>query len=129
MKLNPNCVRDILLSVEDISDFDSETTYRRDDMQLPRLSFYEHEEIVYHIRQCELSGLIYQVSYTDGGSNVYIRDLSPEGHEFLSRIRNDNLFSKVKDIAKEIGLSSLKDLSEIAASCAAIIIKSHFNLT
>lgn len=128
MKLNPDIIRDILLSVEDISDFDTVTIYRRDQMSLPRLEKYSHEEIKYHILQCEKFELIYQVEYTDGGSNIYIRDLTPAGHEFLANIRNDTFFNKIKDVAKDIGVSSLKDLTQIASASAMVLIKSHFNL-
>lgn len=128
MKLNPDCVRDILLSVEDNSDFDHETTYKLADMKLSRLSNYSHEEITYHILQCELSEFIYDVSYMDGGIHIDIRDLTPAGHDFLANIRNDTFFQKVKDIGKDLGLSSLKDITQIATSCATLLIKSHFNL-
>lgn len=128
MKLNPDCIRDILISVEEQSDFHHETVYKKNDMQLERLSKYPHDEIIYHIHQCELSNFIYGVHYMDGGIHIDIHDLTPGGHEFLANIRNDHFFEKVKSIAGELGLHSLTDISSIALNCASMLIKAHFNL-
>ena len=51
-----------------------------------------------------------------------------KGHEFLANIRNDSFYNKVKDIGTELGVQSLKDLTQIALSAASLVIKSHFNL-
>ena len=37
-------------------------------------------------------------------------------------------YNKVKDIGTELGVQSLKDLTQIALSAASLVIKSHFNL-
>lgn len=129
MKLNPDCVRDILLSVEDQSDFHHETVYRKNNMLLERLEKYSHDEIIYHIQQCELANLIYGVDYMDGGIHIDIRDLTPNGHDFLANIRNDNFFNKVKNICKELGLNSLSDINQVAVNCAMVLIKSYFKIS
>ena len=127
MKLNPDCIRDILLTVEDHSDFYHQTEYKHES-PFERLQKYTHDEIVYHIMQCEQSGLIYDVHYYDGGYHTDIRDLSPAGHEFLANIRNDSFFNKIKNIAKELGTNSLKDISQIATASASMLIKAHFEI-
>lgn len=128
MKLNPDCIRDILLTAEDTCDFSTPWTYDKDKEKSSFLANYSHEEIVYHIRQCYASDLIDGVQFYEDGSTVYIGDLTPDGHEFLANIRNDTFFNKVKAIAEELGVTSLNNLSQIAVNCAALIIKSHFGL-
>lgn len=114
MRLNPDCIRDILMAVETHSDFCTQAEYKVED-PFPELSCYTHEEILYHIRQCEESGLITEVHYYDGGKHTDISDLTPTGHEFLANIRNDSIWKKV--ISKGSG-ASLSILMELAKQTA-----------
>ena len=81
MQLNPTCIRDILITVESHSDFHTCTHYKVED-PFPELSGHSHEEILYHIRQCEESGLIQDVHFYDNGKHTDIADLTPAGHDF-----------------------------------------------
>lgn len=128
MRLNPDIVRGVLLTVEEKCDFNNTWTYERDNYESEYLAELTHDEIIYHISQCYKAGLLDFVEYADMGDSAEISDLSPAGHEFLANIRDDTFFDKIKNIGKEIGTNSLKDLTQIAASCATLIIKSHFNL-
>lgn len=92
---------------------------------LPNYSF---DEVMYHIRQCQLNNFFFQATINITGTSCVVSDLSPEGHEFLANIRNDSFYNKVKSIGAELGVQSLKDLTQIALSAASLIIKSHFNL-
>ena len=114
MKLNPDCIRAILITVEDHSDFNHPTEYDADN-PFDTLCSFTHEEIIYHIFQCEKSGLLDGVHYYDGGTHTDIRDLSPAGHEFLANMRNDVIWKKV--ISKGVGapLSILMALAKEAA--------------
>lgn len=115
MKINAFCIRDILLTVEENSDFYHHTCYSKS-APFERLSHYSHEEIIYHIKQCKEFGLITDVHYYDGGTSVDIADLSPKGHEFLANIRNDSVWKKViskcADASLPILLSAAKELAE-----------------
>jgi len=62
MKLNPECIRDILLTVEETTSFGTFMKYTAD-AEYPRFSAYSQNEIFYHIKQCELSGLLTKVSW------------------------------------------------------------------
>lgn len=124
MKLNPDCIRDILLTVEDNSTIDSGIQYPDDSLEL--LSKYEPDEVLYHIKQCELSYLVTKVERFVGGS-CYILDLSPSGHEFLANIRSDNNWNKTKSIAKTVGSQSLSAIKDIATGVISELIKSQFN--
>lgn len=53
MKLNPDCIRDILLAVEEIPDINHH--WRFDKETVPELlPNYSFDEVMYHIRQCQL---------------------------------------------------------------------------
>ena len=101
MKLNPDCIRGILLTVEEKCNFDTPWEYDRDTFESEYLAEFSHEEIVYHIKQASVSGLIENVHYYDGGATVLIGDLTPLGHEFLANIRAKSLWNKVKSKATD----------------------------
>lgn len=116
MKLNPDCIRDILLSIEDSADFMNCFEYRIDEAEgIPnRLAKYSHDEIIYHIRQCSMSNLITTPSYYDGGDCICIQDLTPSGHQFIANIRSDTVWNNTKTLASKIGSYSLDVLTNIA---------------
>lgn len=125
MKLNPDCVRDILLVVESIPDI--KHYYRFNSETIPSLlPKYKIEEVIYHLRQCELNGFFFNPSHTLNYEEYTVSDLTPKGHEFLANIRSDTFFNKVKNICKELGLNSLTDLNRVALNCATVLIKSYF---
>lgn len=95
MKLNPECLRGILLTVEDNCTFSTSWLYQQNNFDLEHLAEYDHEEIIYHIRQASQSGLIQGVQYYDNGKCVMISDLTPSGHEFLANIRSDKLWKRL----------------------------------
>lgn len=125
MKLNPDCIRDILLVVEKQTDVNNLASFtnREDFEQLP---MYSPNEIMYHIRQCDHSGLFLdKVIYVSEG--CFVKDLSPKGHEFLADIRQDTNWNRTKDIAKNVGSYSIKALSGIASQVIADVISRQFN--
>ena len=119
MKLNINCIRDILLTIEENCDFETPWEYQEDSPDSKFLSNYNHEEIVYHIKQAEKSDLIDGVDYFESGSNIYISDLTPKGHEFLANIRNDTVWKKVLSKASNASLPIILEVAKDAA-------KKHF---
>lgn len=80
MKLNPDCVRDILLAVEEGCDIGKGVSIPGPNCSC--LQSYNESEVLYHVRQCDLSGFLYQAK-TDLLGTYTIRDLTPAGHEFL----------------------------------------------
>ena len=56
MQLNPDCIRDILISVEEKTSLND--PIRFDPGKIPStLTQYPDDVILYHVKQCELSGL------------------------------------------------------------------------
>lgn len=129
MKLNNDCVRDILMTVEDNCDFEKAFTYDKSEPIPKRLKSYSHDEIIYHIRQCKMSNLITVSKFYNSGATVIINDLTPSGHQYLTNIRSDTVWNKTKKVAGEIGVYSLNSMVEIANQIVISIIKSHFGLT
>lgn len=122
MKLNPDCIRDILLYVESETDLD--TFVEMAPESIPSgLSIYSFSELAYHVKQAELSGLLKVLSwYLDG--SFLIEYLLPPGHQFLSDIREDTNWNKTKEIAKSVGSNSLDVMKDIASGVIATLIQS-----
>ena len=124
MKLNPDCIRDILIYIEEHCDL--LTMVEISPTELPvQLSAYKPNEVMYHIKQCELSGMFGEkVSWYMSG-NCIIRYLSPAGHQFLSDIRSDNTWNKTKQIAENVGVNAIDTLKQIAAGVITALIQSQ----
>lgn len=101
MKLNPDCIRDILLQIGAVVYFHNAVTF--DCKSTERfLSQYMIDEILYHVRQAHASNLITQPSFYDSGTTFVVGDLTPQGHEFIANIRKDMIWNNVKDVSKKL---------------------------
>ena len=129
MKLNPDCIRDILISVEEATDGSSVFRYGKDNVKHEHLKKYEHNEIFYHMQQCKMAGLIVGFQPFDDGDCVLIMDLSPDGHEFLANVRQDSIWNKTKEISAKVGSSSLSTLMQIAINVVTSLINGYFGIT
>lgn len=125
MKLNPDCIRDLLIEIEQTC-----TTYNQFDSihHIENLiSKYSKDELAYHARQCSFAGLIYDYkTYISG--DWMVGDLTPKGHEFLANIREDTIWNNVKDISSKVGSKSVSALSQIASGVITEIIKSQLGI-
>ncbi|WP_297711076.1 DUF2513 domain-containing protein [Dysosmobacter sp.] len=122
MKLNHDCVRDVLLAVE-AAPF--ENTYPEQlQSMLPQ---YSEDELVYTCLKLDEAGYLNaQFDQYLGGHLVlcWIESMTFNGHEFLDTIRDDTNWGKVKDTAKKAGVFSMKALGQIAQGVAQAAITS-----
>lgn len=121
LRLNPDCIRDILFAVEENTGYREELAIGRNETLPTQLLKYDFKTVVYHVNQCILSGLVIK-GHPLLRVDVCIADLSPAGHEFLANIRADNNWSKVKKKASEVGSQSLSVLAEIAGQVIASML-------
>ena len=128
MKLNIDCIRDILLTIEEKTGYDNPMIYNPTMADYKLLNNYDWQEIMYHIIQCKNANLI-DCDEPDLYDNVLIRDLTIEGHKFIANIRDNNNWNKVKGIAKNAGSFSIDVIKDIASNviseAIAAIIKSR----
>lgn len=127
MKLNPDCIRDILFVVEENTSF-NQMLRLTDDNMFGLESKYQHDEILYHVRQCQWLNLLDVEMWTMTG-DCLIKDLTPLGHEFIANVRKNEVWTNVKNIAGQIGSASLSALVQIASNVVTNLIKSQFSIT
>jgi hypothetical protein len=123
VKLNPDCIRDILITVEN-SEFGSHMTLEKLCEKLPN---YTRDEIHYCCIKLNEAGmlevLIVQMMRQTMPGIKTINDLTFEGHEFLADIKSDNAWNKTKSIAKNIGSFSIHALKDISVGVVSELIK------
>ena len=116
MKLNMDCIRDILIAVESLNYGDVYTIPKLHD-NLPN---YSEETLDYHCRQLTDAGFLDALTINVMGCPypqvARIMDLTFTGHQFLADILSDTIWNKTKDIAKSVGAESLHAIKDIAVN-------------
>ena len=114
MKLNPDCVRDVLLAVES-SSFGERMTLDGLNAKLPQ---YSTEDLWYTCLKLEEGGYLQLLTMNALRMPMpmikEIKSMTYFGHEFLDSIREENNWGKVKTVAQKAGAFSLTALGEIA---------------
>jgi|AKZA01.1.fsa_nt_gi Hypothetical protein (DUF2513). len=114
MKLNHDCVREVLLCIEENMELN--------DQILPNqlvLHNYTYDEIAYTVQKLIEAGFIKgkdQGTMDDAGLCL-IFGLTWNGHEFLDTIRDPRIFSETqKKILSTVGSTSLSIVASVATS-------------
>lgn len=136
MKLNHNCVRDVLLYLESVPyvetncDGDMEFTEVALDSICEALPKYAMEVIFYTLFELNDGGYISlsEENSDDAITNCCVNYITYSGHEFLNTIRANPTWEKTLDIAGEIGNFSLRILEKIAEGVATAAIKQKLGL-
>lgn len=133
MKLNYDCIRDVLLFLE------NNLTYTDNKMELEHKRFnigaipskleskYDKFDVQYSIEKLAEIEYIRLVNVKHGASGYildgYIDDITMYGYDFLEQIREDNIWNATKDIAYKIGVTSIRMLGTIATTIITEICK------
>lgn len=127
MQLNPDCVRDTLLYLEENLTINCQQD-NFEPIRLPQLiegmqneykDKYSQEDIwytVYNLRQVHfIEGNISQLG-TYKMAHCDIENITWNGHQFLSTVRPDTIWEATKKKAKQIGGISINGLSMISSA-------------
>lgn len=123
MQLNPECVRDVLLTIES-ADIHQRMTL---DWLAGKIN-YDNDELWYTCIKLSEAGFL-EVNTTRQIRSPLpiisiIRGLTYQGHEFLNEIRDDTNWGKIKEIGKKVSIFSIKQLADIAKTVACEVITS-----
>lgn len=118
MKLNYDCVRSVLLTVEKSKTIDEELnlnplTVETIFEQLPK---YEDNEILYTIEKLKEAGYINAALQFATGHFIdgAVSSTTYSGHEYLDNIREPDVWRKVKAMLKNAGATTLPLISQAA---------------
>lgn len=143
MKLNLDCIREIMLCIEDNTGLRQSCcfidTSLNDamefvgdikeplDYQSKLLEQYDNDELIYHLHYCIEADLL-TISDLSNPYMILIDDLTPKGHDFLAHIRPETTWQKAKKIAEPIGALTVNSITQIAANVVTAGIKGYFGL-
>lgn len=117
MRLNHECIRDIILIVEDTTTA-SIPYVSAEKIHNDLNDIYDEETINYHILYIESADLVERVSIADGNIPIHIWDLTPLGHDYASNIRDNKVWSKVISAVSKFTSVSLPVLIDKSAQIA-----------
>lgn len=116
MIFNPDCIRDILIECEMLSDGFQEIYIEENNIPCA-LSKYSWNELLYHLKQCQSANLFDENSGEDILGGFIVNDLSPEGHELLQKIKPISIWKKLL----RRGANSLPTLISIVVDIANLL--------
>ena len=115
MELNHDCVRTLLLEIEDNKKLGEPLTeYNFKDNIV--FSKYDFETVMYSLLKLkEAEYLNVQFSWSEGTIVAWIiNDITWSGHEFLDNIRDTETWQKVKSVASKTSSMSVTLMSKLA---------------
>lgn len=121
MKLNYDCIRDVLLYLEENLRLDENLSFQTIsfDKLYPAesLASYSREDIFYTLYNLDEVGFIdAEIQYgNDGPYYAYVENITYAGHEFLSVIRPKKVWDKTKSFLSQIGTASIPIILEYAS--------------
>ena len=125
MKLDIDCVRDVLLEFEQLP-LGIHTVH-----SFPRsVAKYGIDNVDYTIAKLTEAGYVSAdvTRLTDGTYDFYgIFDITFPGHQFLEKIKDNKIWSKTKTVASAIGSKAFDVIAQIATAKISELIGMHFN--
>ena len=118
MKLNYDCIRSVLLTVEKSKTIDEELNLNPLAVEtiFEQLPKYEDSEILYTIEKLKEAGYINAALHFAVGHFIdgTVSSITYSGHEYLDNIREPEVWRKVKTMLKNAGAITLPLISQAA---------------
>ena len=111
MRLNHDCIRELMLYIEDNIKYSSDTIAFTP--MCNNFSNYTENELVYHINMLYQAGFI-QKPTSAGRTIALVPSLTWTGHEYLDNIRDKTAWQMVKDGAFDLSSMSLSLVGQLS---------------
>lgn len=120
MKLNPNCVRDILSLCENFLDLNDDLSWKKLRLQdfCQNLSSYSRETIAYTLILLDEADYI-NCNIIESDNNIidiFVFRLTYSGHEFIETIRSNSVWEKITSCISKVGTASLPVIQQLGSS-------------
>lgn len=127
MKLNHNCVRDLLLYIEDNLEYGYYLNVNK-----TKIKKYSQHEILYSADK------LLEAGYITGDKNILldgkgiprikINSITWSGHQFLDNIRDNKVWENTKGILSKFSSVSIGVISNVASQVISNMVKSQMGL-
>lgn len=125
MKLNIDCVRDVLLEIESLPLSEPINSH---DLAI-RLKDYNYDDVIYSIKKLNDEKFIEALNTsTLTDCSFIIKELSWDGHQLLDTIRPQKVWDSTKEKIKSLGSTSLKVMLDVATKAAIDHVKKTMGL-
>ena len=128
MFLNTDCVRDVLLYIEEQDNMELNGNLKRIKLEKIKEHFskkYTEEDVQYSVKNLFQGGFL-EGNYNEDANHhftgCYIYDVTYNGHIFADSIRPESIWKKSKDKIKTLGISSIKMLSAVCVEVAKVAV-------
>lgn len=126
MNLNQDCIRDLLLYLEENLSLERNITVNN-----IKIKDYSQEDLIYTAQKlfeagylnCKISNFI-----TSSIPFIDVSSLTYNGHQFLDTIRDNKVWTKTKGILSSFKSVSIEILSETASKVLVSLIEQQFNI-
>ncbi|MDK7927103.1 MAG: DUF2513 domain-containing protein [Staphylococcus simulans] len=125
MKLDHDCIRDILLTIEEM-DYTITGLTKNVFEEQNRIQKYESIQVLYTLKRLNDAGFI-NVMFAKGEAFYHfynVHSMTYSGHQLLDDIRDDKVWKETKDKASKLSSVSIPVLQQIASS----VVKQMFGL-
>lgn len=126
MKLNHECVRDVLIHIEE----NLEYGYYMD-FSAVSLKSYSQEDLIYTADKLLEAGLISgerKQFISSSIPSIRIESLTWNGHQFLDNIRDDGVWKDTKKVISKFSSVSLSLIGNIASQVITSLVQSQIGL-
>lgn len=129
MKLNQDCVRDVMLYIEDKAVF-GDFLYLDEFLSADELSKYDENTIKYTLAKLdETDYLNSSIQWTNGDIYTFNTGMITwNGHKFLDTIRDNQVWSKTKSITKGFTSVSISLVENIASKVISDLVAKQMGL-
>lgn len=119
MKLNQDCLRDLMLELEDKL-FINTHIYTDEFRTLEIFNKYSDEDVYYSLKQLIKMGLINGATKNQAATvqpyYIDVYDIEPKGHEFLNNVRDDNVWKETKKRISKFASVSIPVLQQVSTA-------------
>ncbi|WP_167628973.1 DUF2513 domain-containing protein [Listeria valentina] len=130
MKLNSECVRDILLEIEIKQSVLFEKLYYEDLKKFDSYAKHGHDQFFYCLYRLKEAGYV-DFSYKIIEEKIHFFCFSKitwEGHQFLDNIRDSAVWKNTKKSVSKFSSVSISFLSKVASNVLSQMIKNNLSV-
>lgn len=131
MKLDYDCLRQILLTIEEDLVWEDDLNYCRLNLKhmVQKLSKFSKADIAYTSKIAIEANLIegYLNDCDCGILDISYFGLTYEGHQFIDTVRENKIWKKTKEILSSVGGASLSVITSIANDCLTNFISNRLS--
>lgn len=126
MRLNQDCIRDLLLYLENNLSIDKNLCING-----LKLKKYSQTDLLYTAQKLEEAGYIKCKNsryYDSFLPCIDVSSITYQGHQFLDNIRDDKVFNKTKSLMSSLKSVSIEIISETSSKVITNMINQKLNL-